>query len=98
MQVLNMMVLRRPTYNSLVNYSSARFYKYAMKEVQSVQRELMESSLAALAVTEQRVVDLLRVDPYSPASHSAVINMLTTFTNQQVSIWSVIYFLRFVCM
>jgi hypothetical protein len=56
-----------------------------MKEVQSVQQELMQSNLVALAVTEQRVVDLLRKDPYSPASHSAVINMLTTFTNQQVS-------------
>jgi len=56
-----------------------------MKEVQSVQQELLQGSLAALAVTEQRVLDLLQKDPYSPASHSAVINMLTTFTNQQVS-------------
>mmetsp|Transcript_4731 Transcript_4731/g.6492 ORF Transcript_4731/g.6492 Transcript_4731/m.6492 type:complete len:670 (+) Transcript_4731:1-2010(+) len=72
------------------NYA-ARCYKYAMKEVQALQVQLMASSVSALASTESRVLSLLQEDPYSPASNEAVIRLLTQFTNKQateiVSAW-----------
>lgn len=64
---------------------AARFYKYAMRDVQALQSSLMESHLAAKASLEGHVLSLLAADPYSPESNGAVVNLLTAFTNQQAN-------------
>lgn len=75
---------------AVANYA-ARFYRYAMRDVKVVQKQLYDQAQAAVDEVEARVLKLLGDSnkAVSKSTESEVVNLLTKVTDEQA--WNIVH-------